>query len=197
MNNVIILKVVYIFLYLMEYKIEECDGSEQEKFSIKIVLVGDSGVGKSNILNRFVFNEFSHDSKSTVGVELNSKSFIINNTIIKVQLWDTAGQERYKSITSAYYKGARGALIIYDITKTESFKSVDKWFREIKEYGEKNVVTLLVGNKCDLKQLRSVETLTALEKGKTLGIPYLETSAADSTNVEEAFKKIILGEITH
>jgi len=178
MNNVIILKVVYIFLYLMEYKIEECDGSEQEKFSIKIVLVGDSGVGKSNILNRFVFNEFSHDSKSTVGVELNSKSFIINNTIIKVQLWDTAGQERYKSITSAYYKGARGALIIYDITKTESFKSV-------------------VGNKCDLKQLRSVETLTALEKGKTLGIPYLETSAADSTNVEEAFKKIILGEITH
>ncbi len=181
----------------MEYKIEECDGSEQEKFSIKIVLVGDSGVGKSNILNRFVFNEFSHDSKSTVGVELNSKSFIINNTIIKVQLWDTAGQERYKSITSAYYKGARGALIIYDITKTESFKSVDKWFREIKEYGEKNVVTLLVGNKCDLKQLRSVETLTALEKGKTLGIPYLETSAADSTNVEEAFKKIILGEITH
>ena len=134
----------------MEYKIEECDGSEQEKFSIKIVLVGDSGVGKSNILNRFVNNEFVHDSKSTVGVELNSKSFIINNTVIKVQLWDTAGQERYKSLTSAYYKGAKGALIIYDLTKSESFKSVDKWFREIKDYGEKNVVTLLVGNKCDL-----------------------------------------------
>jgi small GTP-binding protein len=181
----------------MEYKIEECDSSEQEKFSIKIVLVGDSGVGKSNILNRFIFNEFVHDTKSTVGVELSTKSYIINNNIVKIQIWDTAGQERYKSVTSAFYKGAKGALITFDLTKSESFKSVDKWFREIKECGEKNIVTLLVGNKCDLKHLRSVETATGFEKGKTYGVPYIETSAAESTNVEEAFKKIILGEISN
>lgn len=177
----------------MEYKIEECEGSEQEKYSIKIVVVGDSGVGKSNILNRFVHNEFNHDSKSTVGVELNTKTYKINDIVIKVQMWDTAGQERYKSITAAYYKGARGAMIIYDLTKSDTFKSVDKWYKEIKDFGDKNIVAMLVGNKSDLKHLRSVETSVGTEKAKTLGLPFMETSAADSTNVNEAFKKIIIG----
>jgi small GTP-binding protein len=89
----------------MELKIQEVEGSETEDYSIKIVVVGDSGVGKSNILNRYVHNEFNHDSKATVGVELNTKSYKINDKVVKVHLWDTAGQERYKSITAAYYKG--------------------------------------------------------------------------------------------
>ena len=178
---------------MMDYKIEQYDGAEEEKYSIKIILAGDSGVGKTNILNRFIHNEYVHDSKSTVGVELNSKSFIINNDIIKVHIWDTAGQERYKSITSAYYKGAYGAMIIYDLTKSETFKSVDNWYRQIIDYGEKDIVTMLIGNKNDLKNLRSIESFTGLDKGKSLRIPFIETSAADSTNVEEAFKKIILG----
>ena len=177
----------------MEYKIEECEGREQENYSIKIVVVGDSGVGKSNVLNRFVHNEFNHDSKATVGVELNTKSYKINEKIIKVHLWDTAGQERYKSITAAYYKGARGAMIIYDITKIETFKSVDKWYKEIKEYGDKTLIPMMVGNKSDLKHLRTVETDQAMEKAKNLGMPFMETSAAESTNVDDAFKKIILG----
>jgi small GTP-binding protein len=177
----------------MEYNIEECDGSEQEKYSIKIVVVGDSGVGKSNILNRFVHNEFNHDSKATVGVELNTKTYRINDTVIKVHLWDTAGQERYKSITAAYYKGARGAMIIYDITKSETFKSVDKWYKEIKDYGDKTIIAMMVGNKTDLKHLRSVETDVGMEKAKSFSIPFMETSAAECVNVDVAFKKIILG----
>jgi len=179
----------------MEYKIEDADGSDQEKYSLKIVVVGDSGVGKSNILNRFVHNEFNHDSKATVGVELNTKTYKINDTVIKVHLWDTAGQERYKSITAAYYKGARGAMIIYDITKAETFKSVDKWYKEIRDYGDKSLIAMIVGNKSDLKHLRSVETQTGMEKAKNFSVPFMETSAAEATNVDEAFKKIILGRV--
>ena len=177
----------------MENKILEVDGSETENYSIKIVVVGDSGVGKSNILNRYVHNEFNHDSKATVGVELNTKTYKVNDKIVKVHLWDTAGQERYKSITAAYYKGAKGSMIVYDITKLESFKSVDKWYKEIKEYGDKALIPMLVGNKCDLKHLRAVDTNTALEKAKSFSMPFMETSAAESTNVDLAFKQLING----
>ena len=179
----------------MELKIQEVEGSETEDYSIKIVVVGDSGVGKSNILNRYVHNEFNHDSKATVGVELNTKSYKINDKVVKVHLWDTAGQERYKSITAAYYKGAKGAMIVYDITKQETYKSVDKWYKEIKEYGDKTLIPMLVGNKCDLKHLRTVETKEALERAKTLSMPFMETSAAESTNVDLAFKQLITGKI--
>jgi small GTP-binding protein len=154
----------------MENKIVEVkDYSDIEDYSIKIVIVGDSGVGKSNILTRYVQDEFNQESKATVGVELSTKTYKINDKYVKVHLWDTAGQERYKSITAAYYKGAKGAMIVYDITKPESFNNVDKWFNEIREYGEKNVSLMCVGNKCDLKHLRSVETNRALEKAATLG----------------------------
>lgn len=177
----------------MEFRIEEVDDSELESYSIKIVVIGDSGVGKSNILNRYVHNEFNNDSKATVGVELNTKSYKINDKIVKVHLWDTAGQERYKSITAAYYKGAKGALIVYDITKPDSFKSIDKWFNEIKEYGDKAIIPMLIGNKCDLKHLRAVESNVALDRAKVLKMPFMETSAAEATNVDQAFKKLING----
>lgn len=177
----------------MDFKIEEVNDSESENYSIKIVVVGDSGVGKSNILNRYVHNEFNHDSKATVGVELNTKTYKINDKVVKVHLWDTAGQERYKSITAAYYKGARGAMIVYDITKQETFKSVDKWYKEIKEFGDKSLIPMIIGNKCDLKNLRTVETEVATEKAKSFGVPFMETSAADSTNIDHAFKKLIKG----
>lgn len=183
----------YFIFTKMELKIQEVEGSETEDYSIKIVVVGDSGVGKSNILNRYVHNEFNHDSKATVGVELNTKSYKINDKVVKVHLWDTAGQERYKSITAAYYKGAKGAMIVYDITKQETYKSVDKWYKEIKEYGDKSLIPMLVGNKCDLKHLRTVETKEALERAKILSMPFMETSAAESTNVDQAFKQLITG----
>jgi small GTP-binding protein len=140
------------------------DFHEIEDFSIKIVLVGNPGVGKSNILSRYVQNEFNHDSKATVGVELLTKTYKINDKYVKANIWDTAGQERYKSITHAYYKGAKGAMIVYDITKKDSFNDVDKWIGEIKEHGEKNISIMLIGNKLDLSNLRSVTTEEALDK---------------------------------
>ena len=167
------------------------DYNEVEDYSIKIVVVGDSGVGKSNILTRYAQDEFNQDSKATVGVELYTKTYRIADKVVKVHLWDTAGQERYKSVTAAYYRGAKGAMIVYDITRPESFNNVDKWFNEIREYGEKNVQLLMVGNKSDLKHLRTVDNAKSMEKAETLGIPLMETSALDASYVPEAFKKLI------
>jgi len=146
------------------------DSNETEDYSLKIVVVGDSGVGKSNILTRFVQNEFCQESKATVGVELSMKTYRIENKIVKVHLWDTAGQERYKSITAAYYKGAKGAMIVYDMTRRDTFNSVGKWYEEVREYGEKNMSVMLVGNKSDLTHLRNVETNELTDKAKLLGI---------------------------
>ena len=125
-----------------------------EDYSVKVVIVGDSGVGKSNILSRYVLDEFSNDCRATVGVELSTKSYLINDKVIKLHLWDTAGQERFKSITSAYYKGAKGAVIVYDITNKDSFDHVDKWLTEIRNLGGKGISVVVCGNKCDLAENR-------------------------------------------
>jgi small GTP-binding protein len=179
----------------MEDLIEIKHYNDTEDYSIKIVVVGDSGVGKSNILTRYAQDEFNQDSKATVGVELYTKAYRIGDKTIKVHLWDTAGQERYKSVTAAYYRGAKGAMIVYDITRPESFNNVDKWFNEIREFGEKNVQLLLIGNKSDLKNLRSVENSKGVDKAETLGLAFMETSALDDSNVKDAFKKLIYGKI--
>ena len=109
---------------------------EEYDMIFKVVLIGDSGVGKTNILSRYVRDDFSIETKSTVGVEFGSKVLKVNNTSIKIQIWDTAGQERYKSITKAYYKGAKGAFVVYDITRKETFSSVEKWVDELKNNGD-------------------------------------------------------------
>ena len=106
---------------------------EKEYYKLKLIVLGDSGVGKTNIISRYVSNTFSNDSKATVGVEFFTKPFRVNNDIVKLEIWDTAGQERYKSITSAYYKGSRGALLVYDITRPSTFEDVEKWMTELKE----------------------------------------------------------------
>ncbi len=132
----------------------------------KVVLIGDSGVGKSNILSRYLHNEFNFDTKATVGVEFGSKKFELNDYKIKIQVWDTAGQERYKSITNAYYKGAKGALLVYDISKKETFDSVDRWIPDLKVNGDENLAIILVGNKCDLEESRQVSVEEGQEKAK-------------------------------
>ena len=101
--------------------------------ALAVVVIGDSGVGKSNLLSRFTRNEFNLESKSTIGVEFATRSVSIEGKTIKAQIWDTAGQERYRAITSAYYRGAVGALVVYDITKDISFENVEKWLGELKE----------------------------------------------------------------
>jgi len=166
---------------------------DDEEYSMifKIILVGDSGVGKTNILSRYV-NDYSSDStKSTVGVELGCKIEEINNTKVKIQIWDTAGQERYKSITQTYYKGAKGALIVYDISRKESFLNVDKWIGDLKEYGEENVCVLLIGNKCDLDNIRQVSLDEVTKKAEQYKIGFCETSALNKKNIDYAFQKLI------
>ena len=129
----------------------------------KLVLIGDSGVGKSNLLTRFTINEFNLESKTTIGVEFATKNTNISGNIIKAQIWDTAGQERYRAITSAYYRGAVGALLVYDITKLSTFLSIGKWIKELKEHSDKTIVVMLIGNKSDLKHLRVVKQDAALQ----------------------------------
>uniref|UniRef100_A0A915IBE9 Ras-related protein Rab-25 n=1 Tax=Romanomermis culicivorax TaxID=13658 RepID=A0A915IBE9_ROMCU len=156
-----------------------------------VVLIGDSGVGKSNLLSRFTRNEFNLESKSTIGVEFATRSINVNGKTIKAQIWDTAGQERYRAITSAYYRGAVGALLVYDISKHSSFENVERWLRELRDHSDQNIGIILVGNKSDLKHMRAVPTDEAKNFSQENGLSFIETSALDSTNVEAAFTTIL------
>ena len=166
---------------------EELDNYEQ---LYKIIIIGDSGVGKSNILGRYLTNTFKQDTKSTVGVEFGSKKVTVNDVNIKLQIWDTAGQERYRAITSAYYKGSKGCFIVYDITSTQTFEDVEKWYEEINKSGDKGISIVLVGNKCDLEDERKVTIEMGEEKAKNLNCPFFETSALNNTQIEKIFQVI-------
>uniref|UniRef100_A0A7S0ZUY4 Uncharacterized protein n=1 Tax=Noctiluca scintillans TaxID=2966 RepID=A0A7S0ZUY4_NOCSC len=163
-------------------------------YLFKIVLIGDSGVGKSNLLSRFTRDEFTLESKSTIGVEFATKSVTTNNKVIKAQIWDTAGQERYRAITGAYYRGSVGALLVYDISKRSTFDSLERWLQELRDHADPNIVIMLVGNKSDLKHLRATTQEETLAFAERHGIACIETSALESTNVEAAFMRL-LGEI--
>mmetsp|Transcript_47763 Transcript_47763/g.55248 ORF Transcript_47763/g.55248 Transcript_47763/m.55248 type:complete len:219 (+) Transcript_47763:44-700(+) len=160
-------------------------------FLFKIVIIGDSGAGKSNLLLRYTKNEFNLESKATIGVEFATKAIIVDNKTIKAQIWDTAGQERFQALTSAYFRGATGALLVYDITKPSSFEHLEKWLNKLKQNADPNITTLLVGNKCDLGELRAVNKDDAAEYAKKNNLAFLETSALDSTNVDLAFQNLI------
>ena len=177
---------------MSDIKIEEItEGNVKDDFKLKIVVVGDSGVGKTNLIRRFIQDDFQSNSKATVGVEFFSKSFKMNDNVFKIEIWDTAGQERYKSITAAYYKGAKGGLVVYDVTSKTSFDNVDNWVSEIKEKASTDMKTMMIGNKIDLKDERAVSTEEALEKAKLLELPLMEASALDSTNVKQAFYDLL------
>ncbi|KAF9432677.1 Ras- protein Rab-11B [Entomortierella beljakovae] len=161
-------------------------------YLFKIVLIGESGVGKTNILSRFTQNKFTLESKSTIGIEFaTAKSIDIDGKVIKAQIWDTAGQERYRAISVAFYRGAVGALLVYDISKMSSFQNLERWLSELREHADPNIVLILIGNKSDLRHLRAVGT----EDGKVLAekhnMLFLETSALEGTNVQEAFSELV------
>lgn len=164
---------------------------EAYNFVFKVVLIGESGVGKSNLLSRFTKNEFNHDSRTTIGVEFSTRTVELSGFTIKAQIWDTAGLERYRAITSAYYRGAVGALLVYDITKHLTYESVERWLKELHEHAVPNVVVMLVGNKIDLESERSVPTEEAKDFAEKNGLLFLETSALESTNVEAAFNSVL------
>ncbi|KAF9660648.1 hypothetical protein SADUNF_SadunfUnG0000800 [Salix dunnii] len=207
---------------------------EEYDYLFKVVLIGDSGVGKSNLLSRFTRNEFCLESKSTIGVEfatrtLQSKLVVGEESVplrldssfppnlsgtlsslqariihsgedtmigveartVKAQIWDTAGQERYRAITSAYYRGALGALLVYDVTKPTTFENVSRWLKELRDHADSNIVIMLIGNKTDLKHLRAVATEDAQSYAEKEGLAFIETSALEATNVEKAFQTIL------
>ncbi|KAJ9141541.1 hypothetical protein P3X46_032066 [Hevea brasiliensis] len=164
---------------------EGCD------YLFKAVLIGDSGVGKSNLLSRFSRDEFRLDSKPTIGVEFAYKNIRVGDKLIKAQIWDTAGQERFRAITSSYYRGALGALLVYDVTRRATFDNVAKWLHEIREFGSSDMVVVLVGNKSDLSNSREVGEEEAKNLAEKEGLCFMETSALENRNVEESFLEMI------
>ncbi|GCB26635.1 Ras-related protein Rab-11A [Aspergillus awamori] len=165
--------------------------ANQRRLYLTVVLIGDSGVGKSNLLSRFTRNEFNLDSKSTIGVEFATRSIQVDSKTIKAQIWDTAGQERYRAITSAYYRGAVGALLVYDISKHQTYDNVNRWLKELRDHADSNIVIMLVGNKSDLRHLRAVPTEEAKQFASENNLSFIETSALDASNVELAFQNIL------
>ncbi|XP_059424471.1 ras-related protein Rab-25-like [Carassius carassius] len=164
---------------------------EAYNFVFKVVLIGESGVGKSNLLSRFTKNEFNHDSRTTIGVEFSTRTVQLNGLTIKAQIWDTAGLERYRAITSAYYRGAVGALLVYDISKHLTYESAERWLKELYDHADPHMVVMLVGNKTDLAAVRSVPTEDAKDFAEKNGLLFMETSALGSVNVEAAFNTVL------
>jgi small GTP-binding protein len=157
---------------------------------IKIIVVGDSSVGKSCLLLRYAENSFNDTHCATIGVDFKLKTEVINGKTAKIQIWDTAGQERFRSITSSYYRGAHGVLLVYDVTNEKSFENVATWYRDIKASAQDSLSIILVGNKSDLEAKRVVSTARGKELAKEWGIEFFEVSAKDNVNVDNAFHSI-------
>lgn len=153
----------------------------------KLLIIGDSGVGKSCLLLRFADDTYTESYISTIGVDFKIRTLDLDGKTVKLQIWDTAGQERFRTITSSYYRGAHGIVVVYDTTDKATFGNVKQWLKEIDRYASEGVGKLLVGNKSDLTDDRQVDYTAAKEFADELNITFLETSAKDSTNVEEAF----------
>ncbi len=156
-------------------------------YIFKILIIGDSSVGKSNLLLRFSDNIFHDTFLPTIGVDFKIRNVTVGDKSIKLNIWDTAGQERFKTITAAYYKGAHGIILVYDITDRDTFNNISSWLGEIRKHAGPNVVRLLVGNKCDLDSDRKVSQREAKEFAESQGMTYIETSANARINVDEAF----------
>ncbi|CAI9773706.1 unnamed protein product [Fraxinus pennsylvanica] len=164
---------------------EECD------YLFKAVLIGDSAVGKSNLLSRFARNEFHLDSKPTIGVEFAYRNIQMGDKLIKAQIWDTAGQERFRAITSSYYRGALGALLVYDTTRRPTFENLKKWLHELREFTSPDMVIVLLGNKSDLSHSREVNVEEGQSLAQNENLFFMETSARENVNVEEAFLQMV------
>jgi small GTP-binding protein len=169
------------------------NNTNEENYEVmfKVVLIGDMKVGKTNIVSRYIKNEFNKYSMSTIGVEFGSKELVIEGHNVKVQIWDTAGQEKYKSITNAYYKGAKGAFVVYDITNKNSFDNADNWLNNLRASADKKCSIILIGNKSDLENKREVSIEQGEEKAKNSEIAFMETSALSGDNIDKAFEMMI------
>ncbi len=155
----------------------------------KLVLIGDSGVGKSCLLLRFADFSFQESYISTIGVDFRFRTVDIGDKKVKLQIWDTAGQERFRTITSAYYRGADGIIMVYDVTNVESFENVKNWLKEVEDHASEDTCKLMIGNKNDCTN-KAVPFTKAKEMADSLKMPIIETSAKTADNVEDAFVKM-------
>ena len=165
-------------------------GNDDYEFIFKVLLLGNSNVGKSSLFLRFVDDIWNDTFVPTIGVDFKIKTFDIDEKRIKMQIWDTAGQERFKNIIASYYRGAHGILLIYDVTDKDSFKNLSNWLIEIEKNSSKNVLKVLIGNKTDLEEKRVISYNQAKEFADSYGLKYIETSAKKNLNVNEAFETL-------
>jgi len=156
-------------------------------YLIKLLLIGDSGVGKSCLLLRFSDDSFTPSFITTIGIDFKIRTIELEGKRIKLQIWDTAGQERFRTITTAYYRGAMGILLVYDVTDEKSFNNIRNWIRNIEQHATESVNKILIGNKCDMVEKKVVDSARGKALADEYGIKFLETSAKNSINVEEAF----------
>eukprot|EP01114_Cavostelium_apophysatum_P009677 TRINITY_DN2290_c0_g1_i4.p1 TRINITY_DN2290_c0_g1~~TRINITY_DN2290_c0_g1_i4.p1 ORF type:complete len:204 (+),score=30.46 TRINITY_DN2290_c0_g1_i4:53-664(+) len=168
------------------------DVSDQHDFFFKILVVGDSGVGKSCLLLRFVDNTYTDAHIATIGVDFKIRTIELDGKVVKLQIWDTAGQERFRTITSSYYRGSQGIMIVYDTTSKKSFDNTRRWLEDIDHYAGENIglIKVIVGNKCDLTSERQVDDHDAMEFADSYGLLFCETSAKAGYNVENAFVQL-------
>ncbi|CAN6215636.1 unnamed protein product [Urochloa humidicola] len=166
---------------------------EEDDYVFKIVVIGDSAVGKTQLLGRFTRDEFFLDSKSTIGIEFQTRTVDIARRRVKAQIWDTAGQERYRAVTSAYYRGALGAMLVYDVTRRRTFDHAARWVDELRAHADKSIVVMLIGNKADLATNggRAVAADEAAAFAEEQGLFFSEASALSGENVERAFFRLL------
>jgi len=162
-------------------------GNLPYRYLFKYIIVGDTAVGKSCLLLQFTDKRFTPVHDLTIGVEFGSRTVTINNNPVKLQIWDTAGQEKFRSITRSYYRGAAGALLVYDITRRETFEHLTSWLEDCRKYSSSDITIMLIGNKSDLESSRQVSAAEAAAFAQTHGLVFLETSAKTAHNVEQAF----------
>uniref|UniRef100_A0A671UH05 small monomeric GTPase n=1 Tax=Sparus aurata TaxID=8175 RepID=A0A671UH05_SPAAU len=156
-------------------------------YLFKLLLIGDSGVGKTCLLFRFSEDSFNTTFISTIGIDFKIRTIELDGKRVKLQIWDTAGQERFRTITTAYYRGAMGIMLVYDISNEKSFENIKNWIRNIEEHASSDVEKMILGNKCDMTDRRQVSKDRGEKLAIDYGVKFLETSAKSSLNVEEAF----------
>ena len=163
---------------------------EEYDFIFKVLLLGNSDVGKSSLILRYVDQVWSDTFVPTIGVDFKVKTSELENKKIKMQIWDTAGQERFRNVISSYFRGAHGILLIYDVTNRDSFKNLESWLIEIEKNASENVLKILIGNKNDLVDEKEIKTEEGEAFAKRNGMQFIETSAKMNTNVTEAFEAL-------
>jgi len=168
------------------------DAADQNfDYMFKLLIIGNSSVGKTSFLFRYADNSFTSAFVSTVGIDFKVKTVFRQDKRVKLQIWDTAGQERYRTITTAYYRGAMGFILMYDVTNEESYNAVQDWCTQIKTYSWDNAQVVLVGNKCDLDDERVVSTDRGRQLAHQLGLEFFETSAKENVNVKQVFERLV------